>query len=886
MTVDQAAFGVAGFEEVMEECSGDYARGREYKELVIAVLESRLEAIEQAEQGEFSLAVPFAEKDAREGKQMIDENKVRESLIASKQAVVELLEKVRDVRGSEVNFLLRDCMQSTSVWRFDEELVKDLVKLSIEAGFEVLEIGGGQSFQKAIENGHNPFKILRAANEAAMGPDGKKKIKLQILLRGANLLGFRHYGEDVQRDLVFNLLDCGVDVIRNFDALNDPRNLEATIKFVNEWNELHKDEEPRHIQGAMSFCRYPFNNEDNEDTQQYGITYWLNYARKLAEMGVGSIAIKDMSGQLTPELAEKLIPQLKDLRNDKGERYDLPVVLHIHSTNGEQSLATARRAFELGIDVVEFGVGSLAGGAAHHDVRDAMDEEHIRTVRLEGLADLEKMMAENFPAEERQDTLIPADVLRRFSALGVPGGAIPFVLADLKKYTVGKLRGEIEVRNRTKPEGQKEAVPSEEVLLDQALGLFEAELPQTCADAWNCGLVTPSADMVCKQAVNNITYGRYKNFNRDFARLMLGEYGEVINHATGKLVPLSDEGRQVQQKALAFLRKNETTWATQENREERTYEVCDQHPTETTEDELEEHQATVERFETIRGDVASEYADTRDLVLIYAVRPKGQINKAWEAVLSNEQADLAKLLTAFEAAEKDGAIRNDFLQFQRLWDEKLSVRLKEVIRFDFGDLLEGLRGWALENFSGESAVFSTEALKMRLDDLTQENLDEHSRVIFQEGVLDLGRICGWLKLEIAGFRRDLEDTSAEDADFLRRLIATYELELGELESISANKEKNLVKALARVRFLFARSRAVKKRFASCQKQGIPLSQVPEKLQPLSFENGGDREKFEQTIDQMQVMARAYFETLFYQFIQEEAQERKKKNDLMIGGGKV
>ncbi|MDG1292742.1 MAG: hypothetical protein P8O99_01375, partial [Pseudomonadales bacterium] len=220
----------------------------------------------------------------------------------------------------KIGWVLRDMMQSTGVWTFDSVHLASLVEHAVKVGFSSLEIGGGQSYQIALEHGANPYQILRNAKAAV--DKTQACLPLQVLLRGANQLGFQHYDVDIQKKNIDLLIDAAGDanksktlIIRNFDALNDAENLRVSITYMVERNlkaeKLNAEavsnnniavEMQVHIQAALSYVQ-PAN--DKADAC-YSTQYYVNYAKKLiaiAEQAGGqldSLCIKDMSGQLTP----------------------------------------------------------------------------------------------------------------------------------------------------------------------------------------------------------------------------------------------------------------------------------------------------------------------------------------------------------------------------------------------------------------------------------------------------------------------------------------------------------------------------------------------------------------------------------------------------------
>ncbi len=432
----------------------------------------------------------------------------------------------------KLGWVLRDMMQSTGVWTFKPEDIVAMTEQAVAVGFSSLEIGGGQSYQIALESGVNPYRLISTA-KSAIDKLGAS-LPLQVLLRGANQLGFRHYDIEIQHRNIDLLIAAGGDtdkaktlVIRSFDALNDPENLRASISYMIEADLAAARENERsaaeggdalckrvHVQAALSYVR----PRDRAADACYGVRYYVNYASKLqaiaAESGgsLDSLCIKDMSGQLDPGMACELIPALKAL--------GLPVFLHCHSTDEARSLAVQAVAVESGIDGIEVAVAPLAGGASHNDIDNL---RHLRgIVATDGAAvdSLKQLLQRIFSerALHRRDSQIPLGNLKQLVALGIPGGAIPFIVKDL----------------------QNNVCPMFGVELDEALQMFERELEAIQAQLGHVPLVTPTADIIAKQAIKSLGNERrseaYRLMDPRFCRLVLGHYGQVVNHANDQLI--------------------------------------------------------------------------------------------------------------------------------------------------------------------------------------------------------------------------------------------------------------------------------------------------------------------------------------------------------------
>jgi len=432
------------------------------------------------------------------------------------------------------NLALRDGQQSTldgKDWVMDTAKMAKVIVASKTAGFESVEVAGGQSFQTAISNGYNPFAIADALSNATKDADGNKTIELQMLFRGANALGFRHYDKDVVEATLNEFIKNGVSKIRFFDALNDIDNLDLP--------ESIKAKEGLVLQGAACFGGY------KDAPERYTDDYFAAYVRALVAKGFNSIAIKDMSGQMTAERMATLLPTLQAILTPAG----IPLELHLHSTNSTTSREAIAKAVELGIDSIETVEGPLAGGSAHHDLRTVAPGLIPLPTEYEQLQAVSRRIWSDTPS--RKDTPIPVDLRAKLCDAGVPGGAMPFVIRDLTNQQptiVGKYR-DIQKRELAKTNkfnvnmiNMPRSAAPEEISFDDVVELFIAELRQVCQDAGLPLLVTPTADICCKQAIRNLAFGknpygdslsdRYLHATGDtgadvrFVKLVLGHYGE------------------------------------------------------------------------------------------------------------------------------------------------------------------------------------------------------------------------------------------------------------------------------------------------------------------------------------------------------------------------
>lgn len=435
-----------------------------------------------------------------------------------------------DLKMKLTNLTWRDGYQSTITSNKAENFRPhplrglQLMQLSAKAGFDNFEISGGQHFDNEIRAGRNPFYIMELQDKFFTDTNGKPTINPQMLFRGANVLGLTHFSPDVIEHFLDLYMDLGMKKIRSFDALNDIDNLTLPQKVKDKARENQVV-----LQGALCYGHYP------QAKHRYTDAYYVNYARELIKAGFNSIVIKDMSGQLDHDKAKSLVIALKTALGK-----DIPVELHIHSTNQQASLGAIQGAREAGVDGIETVEGPLRGGSSHHDLQAINDHDKVNPVisvnghpakqsneaafkRLQDYSnDLFGEMAKG-----RVDTLLAKDK-EDLCAIGIPGGAMPFAIAALENaeekiirnnqtyflYALG--RGELnsvddilalltkEKSIRKKIDRAAGSTP----IWDATLKLFKEELPRVCQDANYPLLVTPTADICYTQAVRNMAYGK------------------------------------------------------------------------------------------------------------------------------------------------------------------------------------------------------------------------------------------------------------------------------------------------------------------------------------------------------------------------------------------
>ena len=370
--------------------------------------------------------------------------------------------------------VLRDSHQSLAATRMTTEEMIPSLELLDQVGYHSLEAWGGATFDACMRFlNEDPWARLRTIREHV------KNTKLQMLFRGQNNLGYRHYADDVVEYFVQKSIANGIDIIRIFDALNDSRNLRTAIRATKR--------EGGHVQAAFSYTTSPFHTNEA----------FAAYAKELEEMGADSICIKDMSGLLKPYDAYQLVKTLKG-------SVSVPVQLHTHYTAGLASM-TILKAVEAGVDVVDTAISPFAMGTSQ-----APTEAIVATLQdtpYDTGLDLAKLdaVAKYFtPIREKyiQSGLIDPKVLKvDVNALRyqVPGGMLSNLVSQLKQA------------------GKSELLP--EVL---------AEVPRVRADAGYASLVTPTSQIVGTQAVYNVLLGeRYKMVTKEFKGMIRGEYGKT-----------------------------------------------------------------------------------------------------------------------------------------------------------------------------------------------------------------------------------------------------------------------------------------------------------------------------------------------------------------------
>ncbi|MBP5443278.1 MAG: sodium-extruding oxaloacetate decarboxylase subunit alpha [Treponema sp.] len=375
--------------------------------------------------------------------------------------------------------VLRDAHQSLHATRMTTADMLPACGMIDKIGYWAVEGWGGATFDSCIRFlNEDPWERLRKLHAAL--PNNK----IMMLLRAQNLLGYRHYADDVVDKFVEAAAKNGIDVFRIFDACNDPRNMERATKAAKKTG--------KHVQMAISYAVTPFHT----------IEKYAELAKTYAEFGADSICIKDMSGLLKPYDAYELVKAIKTA-------CDLPVEVHTHSTTG-LSVATELKAAEAGADVLDTAISSMSMGTSHSPTETIVEmlkgsplDTGLDTKALLEIAAYFREVRSHYSSLESK--FLGADT--RILLSQVPGGMLSNLESQLKEQGAGDK-------------------------MDAVL----AELPKVHKDAGYVPLVTPTSQIVGTQAVMNVLMGPYKNMTQDFRNLITGKFGKLPADANPDLV--------------------------------------------------------------------------------------------------------------------------------------------------------------------------------------------------------------------------------------------------------------------------------------------------------------------------------------------------------------
>ena len=415
--------------------------------------------------------------------------------------------------------VLRDAHQSLIATRMTMDEMLPVLPLMDKVGYHSVECWGGATFDSCLRFlNEDPWERLRTLRKEL------PNTKLQMLFRGQNMLGYRHYADDVVEYFVQKSVSNGIDIIRIFDALNDIRNLETAIKAAKK--------EGAHTQVAISYTLGDVFTTD----------YYVNYAKQIENAGADSICIKDMAALLTPYETEKLVKALK-------AAVKIPIQLHTHYTSGLASMCLLK-GIEAGVDVIDTAMSPLALGTSHAPTESMVaalqGTEYDTGLDLVLLTEIREHFMKLRKKYIDSGLLDPKMLAVDANALiyQVPGGMLSNLLSQLKQA------------------GKEDQL--EEVL---------KEVPRVRKDAGYPPLVTPSSQIVGTQAVFNVIMGeRYKMVTKEFKGIVRGEYGrtpvpidpEFRKRIIGDESPIDCRPADLLEPELEKLKKECAEWSEQE----------------------------------------------------------------------------------------------------------------------------------------------------------------------------------------------------------------------------------------------------------------------------------------------------------------------------------
>ena len=374
--------------------------------------------------------------------------------------------------------VLRDGQQSLIATRMKTEDMVPILSKMDKVGFSSVEVWGGATYDCCLRFlNEDPWARLKIFKKHF------KNTKLQMLLRGKNLVGYKEYSDEIISLFIKNSAKHGINIFRIFDSLNDINNIKSSIEFVNN--------EKQNSQGTICYTTSPVHNEK----------YWIKLAKNIEDIGAKSLAIKDMAGLLRPKVCYELVKKLK-------KNLNIPLHLHTHSTTGLAD-ATNFKAYEAGVDNLDTSISSFSNLYAHTATESLISmiyEDKNNPFNLNLLSEIsEYFQSIRDKYIEYEGSLKGADINMLINQ--VPGGMLSILekqLLDLKKQN--KLKDLIK------------------------------EIPRIREDVGYVPLVTPSSQIVGAQALMNVLDGkRYKTLNKEFVDLVMGKYGKIPGKVSSKL---------------------------------------------------------------------------------------------------------------------------------------------------------------------------------------------------------------------------------------------------------------------------------------------------------------------------------------------------------------
>jgi len=385
-----------------------------------------------------------------------------------------------------VDTTLRDAQQSLLATRMTTKQMIPILEKIDNVGYLALEVWGGATFDSCLRFlNEDPWERLRTIRKSV------KNSKLQMLLRGQNILGYKNYSDDVLELFINKAVENGIDIIRTFDALNDVRNLEKSIEYGKNAG--------AHVQGAISYTTSPFHNHE----------YYAQLVKDLVEKGIDSLCVKDMAGLLTPAKAYDFVSLIKGI-------FSLPIEIHTHCTVGTGQMSYLA-AMEAGAEIFDTSTASLSGATSQPPVEtmyysfiEYPDVEiNIKPVFFIEISDYFEKIREDL---SRYDANIKNINLRVLSSQ-VPGGMFSNLINQLK----------------------------EQKSLDK-INLVLEEIPIVRKDLGYPPLVTPTSQIVGVQAVLNVLAGRYKKITNEVSSYVNGLYGKPPAPINPELAKIAGNG--------------------------------------------------------------------------------------------------------------------------------------------------------------------------------------------------------------------------------------------------------------------------------------------------------------------------------------------------------
>ncbi len=373
--------------------------------------------------------------------------------------------------------VLRDGIQSLLATRVPLRDLVSILPILDKVGYWSLETWGGATYDACIRYlNEDPWERLRTFNSLL------KNTPQQMLIRGQNLVGYKHYSDQVVSKFLEQSADNGIEIFRTFDALNDFNNIEFTIKEIKRIG--------KHAQGTIAYTTSPVHNLDT----------WLELAKKIEDAGADSLAIKDMAGLLRPFDAYNLVKNLK-------ETIEIPVHMQTHATTG-MSAATNMKAIEAGIDNIDTSISSLSMTYGHSATETMLaifeDQDREIILDLEALEEVSKFFR---------------NIRKKYSEF--EGGLKGVDSSMLVKQVPGGMLSNLESQLRANKQEDK-------------IDLVKDEIPQVRKDFGYPPLVTPASQIVGAQALLNVMSAtRYENLSNESINLITGKYGEL----PGKISP-------------------------------------------------------------------------------------------------------------------------------------------------------------------------------------------------------------------------------------------------------------------------------------------------------------------------------------------------------------